>query len=337
MAYEINYDDKRFAQVEADKKAALTDVEETYGGMINESDKYYQDQIDATVEWGDKQTQLQQEQTDFAIEKIEQQKAQTEKDYHKEQSAAYVDYQKQIDPYGVNAEQMAASGLKGSGYSESSKVAMYTAYQNRVAIAKESFNQAKLEYENMMTEARLQNNAAVAEIAYTTLQTKLQLALEGFQYKNSLLIEQANQKTNVENTYYARWQDVLDQINTENALEEEMRQFNKSNELQWAQLEEEKRQFDKELESQQALIDKGDSSVENVINRAEAIGSGQIYGQSTIDVNSATVDMDSVLSLGYGPISAKKLDELISSGEVIEYEENGKLKYKKVNKPTLKF
>lgn len=252
MAYEINYDDKRFAQVEADKKAALTDVEETYGGMINESDKYYKDQIDATVEWGDKQAQLQQEQTDFAIEKIEQQKAQTEKDYHKEQSAAYVDYQKQIDPYGVNAEQMAANGLKNTGYSESSKVAMYNAYQNRVAVAKESFNQAKLEYDNMMTEARLQNSAALAEIAYTTLQTKLQLALEGFQYKNSLLIEQANQKTNVENTYYARWQDVLDQINTENALAEEVRQYNKSLELQYAQLEEDKRQFDASLEAEQA-------------------------------------------------------------------------------------
>lgn len=259
MAYEINYDDKRFAQVEADKKAALTDVEETYGGMINESDKYYKDQIDATVEWGDKQAQLQQEQTDFAIEKIEQQKAQTEKDYHKEQSAAYVDYQKQIDPYGVNAEQMAANGLKNTGYSESSKVAMYNAYQNRVAVAKESFNQAKLEYDNMMTEARLQNSAALAEIAYTTLQTKLQLALEGFQYKNSLLIEQANQKTNVENTYYARWQDVLDQINTENALAEEKRQFN-------ASLAEERRQFNASLEAEQAATAMIDSGDDNPVN-----------------------------------------------------------------------
>lgn len=330
----VNYEDKRFAQVEADKKAALADVEKTYGDMIDKSDEYYQDQIDATVEWGDKQAQLQQEQTDFAIEKIEQQKAQTEKDYQKEQSAAYVDYQKQVDPYGANAEQMAANGLKGTGYSESSKVAIYNAYQNRVAIAKEIFTKANLEYENMMNEARLQNNSALAEIAYTTLQTKYQLALEGFQYENSLLIEQANQKANVENIYYGRWQDVLDQINTENALAEEARQFN-------ASLAEERRQFNASLEAEQAaqaaLIQKDSgTNVEEVINFAESIGSGNIYGKTTDSVN-LTVDMASVNALGYGPISAKKLDELISSGEVVEYAENGKLKYKKVNKPSLKF
>ena len=42
-----------------------------------------------------------------------------------------------------------------------------------------------------------------------------------------------------------------------------------------------------------------------------------------------TVDMKSVINLGYGPISAAELDRLVSSGQVIEYEENGKLKYKR--------
>lgn len=46
-----------------------------------------------------------------------------------------------------------------------------------------------------------------------------------------------------------------------------------------------------------------------------------------------TVDMKSVIALGYGPISASKLNSLVASGEVIEYKENGKLKYKKAPKP----
>ena len=133
--YDVNYDDKRFAQVESDKKTALSDLEQTYAGMINNSDKYYQAQIDASKQWADKQTQLQQEQTDFAIEKIEQQKEQAKKDYTKEQSGAYVDWQKQSDQYGANAEQMAAQGLQNTGYSESSQVSMYNSYQNRVATA----------------------------------------------------------------------------------------------------------------------------------------------------------------------------------------------------------
>ena len=69
--YDINYDDKRFQTVESDKSAALSDIEKTYGGMIDNTDKYYQAQIDASKEWADKQSQLQQEKTDFAIEEIE--------------------------------------------------------------------------------------------------------------------------------------------------------------------------------------------------------------------------------------------------------------------------
>ena len=72
--YSINYDDERFQKVESDKQGALSDLEQTYAGMIGESDKYYQAQIDASKEWADKQAGLQQEQTDFTIEQIEQQK-----------------------------------------------------------------------------------------------------------------------------------------------------------------------------------------------------------------------------------------------------------------------
>lgn len=244
----VNYDDKRFAQVETEKKAAIAENEKLYDGMIEKSDKFYQDQINNTEAWGDKQAEIQQQQTDFTIEKIEQQKDKLEKDYNKEQRAAYVDFQKAKDPHGVNAEQMAASGLSSSGYSESSQVAMYTAYQNRVAVIKESFNQAVIEYDNMMTEARLQNSSALAQIAFETLQKKAQIALEGFQYENSLLMEKANQKTNIDNMYYGRRQDVLSQINTENALAEQKRQFN-------ASLAEERRQFDIKQKQEEALLE----------------------------------------------------------------------------------
>ena len=157
--YDVNYNDQRFTQVEADKKVALNDLEQSYSGMINNSDKYYQDQIDASKQWADKQSQLQQEKTDFAIEKVEQQKAQAKKDYLKEQSGAYVDWQKQSNQYGANAEQMAAQGMAGTGYSESSQVSMYNTYQNRVATARDSYNRAVLNYNNAIKDARLQNRS----------------------------------------------------------------------------------------------------------------------------------------------------------------------------------
>ena len=217
----VNYEDPRLGKVESDKKQALTELEQTYAGMIGEADKQYQQQIDATKEWSDKQQEIQQAQTDFTIQQVEQQKEQSHKDYVKEQSGAYVDWQKQSNQYGVNAEQQAAAGMKNTGYSESSQVGMYNTYQNRVAVARESYNNAVLNYNNAIKEAQLQNNSALAEIAYKALQTQLELSLEGFQYKNNLILEQTNQKLQVDQMYHDRYLSVLDQINTENAMAEE--------------------------------------------------------------------------------------------------------------------
>lgn len=244
MAYDINYDDKRFTEVEADKKEALSEVEKTYGDMIGQSDKYYQSQIDAAKDYAETQKKNQQDQTDFAIEQIEQQKDQAKKDYTKEQAGAYVDWQKTSDPYGVNAEKVAAQGLTTSGYADSLQTQRYVAYQNRVATARETFSRAVLNYDNAIKDARLQNNSALAEIAYNALKQQLELSLQGFQYKNQLLIEQANKKREVENTYYSRYQDVLEQINKEKAFEEQKRQFDTTNELQKAQLALQREQFE---------------------------------------------------------------------------------------------
>ena len=245
MSYEIDYNDPRFQKVEADKKQALTESENLYGGIVNNTDKYYQAQIDASKDWADKQTQLQQEKTDFAIEQIEQQKDQAKQDYTKEQSGAYVDWQKQSNAYGANAENQASMGMTNTGYAESSQVQMYTAYQNRVASARESYNRAVLNYNNAITEARLQNNSILAEIAYTALQQQLELSLQGFQYKNDMLINKLNTKLEIDQMYHQRYQDVLNQINTENALAEQVRQFNES-------LAEDRRQFDASYALQQA-------------------------------------------------------------------------------------
>lgn len=213
-----NYNDSRLTQVEEDKKVALDNLEELYGGMIESSDKFYQDQIDASKNWAEQQQKIQQEQTDFTLQQIEQQKEQAQQNYQKEQTAAYTDWKKQSNQYGAEAEKMAAAGLAGTGYSESSQVRMYNAYQQRVATAKQSIDQALTNFTNSMTSARIQNNAALAQIAATAFQKQLELSLQGFQYKNSLQLQKEETRQNYENTYYQRYLSVLDQINTERAL-----------------------------------------------------------------------------------------------------------------------
>lgn len=241
--YNINYEDEKFQTVETEKEAALNDVTNTYNNMISQSDKFYQDQMNAAKDYANTQQEIQQANTDFTIEQINQQKAQAEKDYTKEQKASYVDWQKQSNQYGANAEQMAANGLTNTGYSESSQVSMYNQYQSRVATARESFNQAVLNYDNSIKEAQLANNSALAEIAYNALQTQLELSLQGFQYKNSLLSEQMQMKQQTEDRYYSRWQDVLNQMNTENQFAESVRQYEQNYKFQQQQFEEEKKQF----------------------------------------------------------------------------------------------
>jgi hypothetical protein len=411
--YEIDYNDERFTRVETDKQEALSENEKTYSGMINESDKYYQAQIDASKNWAETQKQNQQEQTDFTIEQIEQQKEQANKDYIKEQSGSYVDWQKQSNQYGANAEKMAANGFTNTGYSESSQVSMYNTYQNRVATARESYNQAVLSYNNAIKDARLQNNAALAEIAYTALQQQLELSLQGFQYKNQLILAQADKKMEIENTYYNRYKDVLAQINTENALKEEVRQYdqnyalevkkynedvrqfnqnynfemNKFNEsirqfneeikrlkekdakeykleiekleLQKKQVEEAKRQFEAEQKLKKAQLNEqkrqfnaqqaakssgtkiskspgGDSSkgASSAGKTKKVVKTSNGRTKTVVTSNKSSgggnsVDMQSVLSLGYGPISAARAYELVQQGLAETYTKNGKTYFRK--------
>lgn len=333
----VNYDDKRFTEVESQKSEALKDLDKTYDGMVESSQKGFNDQIQASKDWVDKQTQIQNEKTDFAIEEINQQKDQTKKDYLKEQSGAYVDWQKQSNQYGAKAEQQASMGMANSGYSESSQVSMYNTYQNRVAAARESYSRAVLNYDNAIKEARLQNNSLLAEIAYEGLREQLSLGIEAMQYKNSLIIQKTSEKRAVNNDYYNRWKDVLSQINTENAQAEQKRQFDANMAFQ-------REQFDWQKAQAAAKASSGGSikkSSSGSSSGKSSSGSTKVSrSRSAKDTTSkiwpnnndkkASVDMNSVLALGRGPISESKLNSLVASGQVKEVVDpkTGKITFK---------
>jgi hypothetical protein len=317
---DINYDDKRFKTVESDKTAALREHEKLYDGMISNSDKFYDEQIKASKDWANTQTKLQNEQTDFAIEKIEQQKKEAKQDYLDEQSGAYNDWQKQSDKYGVRAEQIADKGMQNTGYAESSQVSMYNTYQNRVMTARESYTRAVQDFNNGITEARLQNNSALAEIRFKALQQQLELNLQGFQAKNQLLLGKANQKLQIEDSYYNRYQDVLNQINTENSLAEQIRQFNESMALQREQFEWQK---DKSGFSSGSRGGGGGSggSYSYSSGSSGSVGSAQINKNKSTgnSKSSGSLPADtakSIIALGQGPISASNLANQVKSGKV---------------------
>lgn len=326
--------DKRVTQVIADKGGALAKVEDTYDDLITDSSKIYDKQIQAQRDWYEDQKEYQQKQLDLSIHQMEYDKGQVTKDYQKEQSAAYVDYQKGINPYGVNAEQRAAAGMANSGYGENSQVRMYNAYQNRVAIARESYQAAVHNYNIAIEQAKLQNSYALAQIAYQAQQMELEIAMQKAITSQNLIIDKMNTGLQVEDMYHGQYMDVLQQINTENALAENKRQFNADMNFKEKQFAWQKAQAAKSSSGgsggSSRSSSKKTSKKSSSSNKIKKSGNTQTI-KSTQNKKSSnpTPDMSSVLALGYGPISASKLNQLIKEGKVKETEKNGKLYYTK--------
>ena len=282
--YAVNYEDERFKNVENEKNQRINEATNTYDDMINNSDRFYQDQINASKEWADKQSEIQQKQNDLAIEKIEQQKDKARKDYEKEQRASYVDYKKQVDPFSVDAEKMAANGLTNSGYSESSRVSMWNTYQNRYASAKESYNNAVLNYDNARKDAQLANNSALAEIAYNSLQKQLELGLQGFQYKNTLIQQKQSELQQIDETYYNRYQNVLAQINAEIERQRAQDQWDAEFKQKQQQYEESRKQWREEFNQKERQYER-----ENAIAERKLAAALAKEGSYTVD---STTDGD---------------------------------------------
>lgn len=171
---------------------------------------------DGTIAEGsitDRLMDVQNANTDFAIQQIENQKEKAGEEYAKEQGAAYADYQKQIDPYGVNAEQMAANGLRNTGYAESSKVAMYNQYQTRITAARTSYQQAIKDYDMAITQARLQNSSVLAQIAVDALKQRMEYIIQFSAQNTSLLSSLAQQKTAIRQQNLSNYMSVYNMLN----------------------------------------------------------------------------------------------------------------------------
>lgn len=235
----INYNDERFTKLESDKQSALDQSNKTYDDLISQSGGYYDDLINQSKEWADKQAEIQNQQTDFTIEKIEQQKDKAEKDYTKEQKGAYQDYMKQSNAYGSSQQAVGQQGLSGSGWAETIRAGYYNTYQNRYAQARESYQTIVMNYDNNIKEAQLQNSSALATIYAEAQKEQLELALQSFTVLKDLSLAKQNAYLDIDRDYHNRWRDIESQINTENALAEQIRQYNES-------LAEEKRQFNQQ-------------------------------------------------------------------------------------------
>ncbi len=245
--YDVNYDDKRFKDVENEKQSEMNKYNETYDNLINERNNFTKEQQDMVDRWENTQKDIANKNLEYQKELVEQQRKKAEQAYQNEAKSSYIDYQKEVDKYGVSRENVVNNGLSNSGYAESSKVDMYNTYQNRLGTARKSMQDAALEFDNAIRQAQLSNDETLAQNALKALQEKLNIALEGFNYKTEQENNRMNWSYNINNTYYNRYKDVESQINYENETAEKIRQYNENMAYQKEQQRLEQERWEREM------------------------------------------------------------------------------------------
>lgn len=329
-----NYD-YDLQQIEAERNADIAKLDTQYNQAIQETEQTY-DRVSSqyTIDANDGKTtaveqlmETQQQMADQAVKEIEQQREKSEKDYIKEQAGAYADWQKQSNQYGVNAEKMAMNGLTGSGYSESSQVQMYTAYQARVTSAREVFKQAELDFTNAIANARLQNSAALAQIALDAFERQSEIILAGLSAKQGLLRDWTSQKLAVQSHYDNRYQMVLDQIYREEQMQLEREQMAQEQAQHAASLAQSQAQFEAGLAADREKLDWQETQ-----NELDREFEREQYNTKTTAANEELKYnrlADLISSSGHNPTDA----ELKAAG-MSRSEANSYLKYYNENKKT---
>lgn len=336
--YDVNYDDKRFKNVENEKQNELNRYNETYDNLINERNNFTKEQQDMVDRWESTQKDIANKNIDYQKDLIEQQRKKAEQAYQNEAKSSYIDYQKEVDKYGVSRENVVNNGLSNSGYAESSKVDMYNTYQNRLGTARKSMQDAGIEFDNAIRQAQLSNDETLAQNALKALQEKLNIALEGFNYKSEQENNRMNWNYNINNNYYNRYKDVESQINYENETAEKIRQYNENMAYQKEQQRLEQERWEREMAYQReqdaianaqkwASINASNNSYNTTLNNGSNISGDNLSGNTETDnSNLKSSAFDVIKSLGLSVVG--KLDYYIDKGYIDEIDINGVKYYK---------
>ena len=221
----MNYEEE-LRKIEEDKQKSINQTNVQYNDLISQNNDLYANQNAQLDEWKDIQTGLVNQQVGFAQDQYKRNQQDVEKEYQKEALASNVDYQKFINPYGSQAEQLRQSGLSNAGYSESTKLGAYNTSQQRTALARETAKKIKADFDIKIQEARLKGDTQLAEIALQQMQMKMDNAMKQFDYQSAMKLQQLQMGQSLDANYYGRMQDVLNRQQQQQAQQEAIRQFN---------------------------------------------------------------------------------------------------------------
>lgn len=218
-------EDERLAQIEKAKLDAINQSNNTYDQMHQDNQNMLDQNTSYAEEYERTQNENLDKQLEFYKQNINKQKEQAQKNYETESRRAENDYVAYNNPYGYQAETMAAKGQLQSGISQTAQLGSYNAYQNRLATANKAMNDAFTQYDLDMNEAIINNDVQKAQNALDKLKMILGFQQNFYDTKNQINQNQLSNNQNLNSDYYGRYMDMINQINSEKEREEAIRQF----------------------------------------------------------------------------------------------------------------
>ena len=233
-------EDERLATINQQKQEAINQSNNVYEGLLTDNENLYNQQKDYANQYEQIQNDTLDKQLAFQQQEIEKQKQQSQQIKDTEAKRAQNDYMAFINPYGVQAESQASSGLLNSGVSETSKLGGFNTYQNRLAIANKAMQDAFTEYDSAINEARLNNDVQKAQNALAKLQMNLEYSQNFFSNKSTISQNQLSNNQALDSEYQNRYQTEYQNIQNEKAQAEAIRQWE-------AEMAEQQRQYNENL------------------------------------------------------------------------------------------
>lgn len=272
-------EEERYQSLETEKQNALNNSNKTYEDLLNKNTQYSNSVNDYLNKYQNTQNDIYDKQTQFQVDLQNQNKEKAEKEYQQESVASKNAYYDFINPYGVQREIQAQNGLQNTGYSETTKSQAWTIQQNRTAQARASMNEAKLQFDNAIKEAYLNNDVNKANLALQILQQQQEEALRNFNYVSDTKQNQLSNYQNLDSEYNNRYNTLYNQIQQEKAREEAIRQFNETMAYQKEQDKIAQQQWEKEYALNQYKTYNSDSN-NNGISLTD--GNTQQLGESNV-------------------------------------------------------
>lgn len=185
-------------------------------------DKLSQEQNDILNKQETTQQDLIDKQTQMNVDKLERSKNDIDKDVNKTNQGLYVNYQKQSNQFGANAEQLAKQGLGNSGYAETTKTSLYNTYQRNVTDTLNNARDLKADVDFNISQAMQEGSVQKAQSALELYSQKLQLTTQLYELRQNR--EQYLYQQERDRVSDSQWQKSFDEQVRENEIENQWKQ-----------------------------------------------------------------------------------------------------------------